>query len=471
MMTVILFRKSERGMCISATIRGTITKQLELLFFIVRDWIKINMLATHETNVDRSTLLLGTTLTLIFYIIYMKDDNRIFNNHSSRIQLTSVDSDSSFYHQKYSTDKHGTRRRNKTSTSSSLDFLPCSKEKSGIPGYFESDYKYCVANNEVLDRGDNYGTVHESRLPYSISNYTFSTFHNKSICSSLPETLQAIKYGTRKWIDPTKQYAPSLVREKFQSYFVPDQCDLPYLSAQEACSIMSQFSHVFTIGDSFTRHLRQALLITLRRDLILGGIEALDKHRENNPYDCRCDGQFSEHAHCRQNDHFFDEMTPRDLNLCSELPDKDQFQFNFEWNWTSVDCSQTGTKSVLLLLQAAAHFAIDVYPTMNYFVIPHLDHPNIRRCADLNKLRVLWVAFSSQSRSLDKRYPHQSRENATLFNEEMNAQVQEAIPNVTIIEWWNLTLDAQTSDGFHFLTDVNLLKANHFLHVIKYLAY
>jgi hypothetical protein len=71
---------------------------------------------------------------------------------------------------------------------------------------------------------------------------------------------------------------------------------------------------------------------------------------------------------------------------------------------------------------------------------------------------------------VDRKYLRQSRENATLFNMQMNHMIQKVIPNVTIIDWLNLTIDAQTSDGVHFLTDVNLQKANHFLHVIKFLV-
>jgi hypothetical protein len=38
---------------------------------------------------------------------------------------------------------------------------------------------------------------------------------------------------------------------------------------------------------------------------------------------------------------------------------------------------------------------------------------------------------------------------------------------MNVTEWhvWNLTKDAQTSDGFHFLSDVNIMKAFLLLHV------
>jgi hypothetical protein len=428
------------------------------------------IIAIHEGNASRYILYAGVTVILICFVLFVNEDRRFFRQDAFRIQPNMNASSSFFYF----------RTKNKTihefnANSTFLIFSAIQQEKrimdiSIIPPYFELDYNYCSSSNDVLDRGDNYGTSHEKKRPYSITNYTFATFHNHNVCSNLSETLHAIKYGTRKWINESISNLTSLEREEFQSYFVPDQCDIPYLSAHDACSIMGHYSHVLTVGDSLTRHLRQALLITLRRDLILGGIETLNKHREDNPFDCRCDGQFSEHAHCRQNDNLFNVMTPRDLNLCSKLPDQDQFYFNDEINWPSINCSQPETKGVLLLLQGGLHFNMNADQTMIHFVLPSIQHPNFHHCANVNKLRVIWIAFSSQSRSVDQKYPTQSRENALLFNQQMNQKIQEAIPNITIIDWWNLTLDAQTSDGVHFLTDVNLQKANHFLHVVKLLT-
>jgi len=56
-------------------------------------------------------------------------------------------------------------------------------------------------------------------------------------------------------------------------------------------------------------------------------------------------------------------------------------------------------------------------------------------------------------------YPHQSRENALTFND----QLVEAFANddeIRVVDFWNLTLDAQSSDGYHYLTDVNSVKAD-----------
>jgi hypothetical protein len=339
-----------------------------------------------------------------------------------------------------------------------------------VPLDLQSGYDYCVVRNHVADRDDTGGTSHHSSRPYSVSNFTFARFYRNAQCNNLEDALAAIKYGSRKWINSSISSLPSLERENFQSYFIPFNCDLPFLSMPEACTVMNKYSHIFTIGDSLTRHVRQALLIILRRDLILGGIESSNKYGIQNPYNCRCDGQFSEHSSCRQNDDFFNALRPRDLSLCSELQDNEQFFFVDFLNWTEIDCESQTNKGILLVMQGGGHFGSGVNHTLTSFVKPIISHQKFSECVTLNKLKVVWIAYGSQSRSLDSRYPHQSRENALLFNEQMSLAIQETIPKITIIDWWNLTLDSQTSDGFHYLTDVNLLKGMHFLNIINLLV-
>ena len=73
--------------------------------------------------------------------------------------------------------------------------------------------------------------------------------------------------------------------------------------------------------------------------------------------------------------------------------------------------------------------------------------------------------MSSQSLGLDDKYPHQSRESAYSFNEHIIAYLQEKPFPIYILDQHNLTMDAQTSDGFHYLSDVNLLKVYFIIHL------
>lgn len=38
---------------------------------------------------------------------------------------------------------------------------------------------------------------------------------------------------------------------------------------------------------------------------------------------------------------------------------------------------------------------------------------------------------------------------------------------VLIIDWWNMTADAQSSDGLHYLSDINLAKAAQILYLAE----
>jgi hypothetical protein len=94
------------------------------------------------------------------------------------------------------------------------------------------------------------------------------------------------------------------------------------------------------------------------------------------------------------------------------------------------------------------------------FFLNYINHPVIQNCSKVGKLQVVWMNFHIQSRQLDVKYPQQSRENTTLENQEIEQLlVQRGYGHIPILHMMNLTMDAQTSDGYHFLSDVNLHKA------------
>lgn len=64
-----------------------------------------------------------------------------------------------------------------------------------------------------------------------------------------------------------------------------------------------------------------------------------------------------------------------------------------------------------------------------------------------------------RSRENDKRYPWQSRESVRTFNSELARRVHAVLPKAIVLDTLALATEAQTSDGLHFLTDVNLARA------------
>ena len=89
----------------------------------------------------------------------------------------------------------------------------------------------------------------------------------------------------------------------------------------------------------------------------------------------------------------------------------------------------------------------------------------------MGKVRLIWLAFTVQSRLLDEAYTTQSREKAAIFNK----IIQESFvsvgltPNedVIIFDWSQLTTSSQYSDGLHSLSDVNLAKAAQILYLVE----
>jgi len=349
--------------------------------------------------------------------------------------------------------------RNDSATFSRTTFIPGS--------FYEEDISRCRLNNTVRNREDG---ILEKRL-YSISNYTFNEINNKR-CTRLDEALVAIKDGSRRWLNPNISAEDSLVAEVHPSYFVPGGCDMPFLSPREVCAAFNQYSQIIVAGDSLSRHMMQGLMMMMKGDLVSGAIESPIR----SPYQwCACDGQFSEHEICRANNnaHFTEGegFLPKDLGLCSDLPMPNMVEFFYGDRRvvTKLDCTIEDYKGAVLVIQAGLHYYTDANRTLGGMVDPILNNQMFKACLRLNKVRVIWITLGVQSRKADRRYRHQSRENTLVFNSNMEAGLNERLRNVTIIDWWRLTENSQTSDGVHYLSDVNLVKANHFTNIIKHL--
>tara|TARA_B110000211_G_C13860760_1_gene456423 strand:+ start:258 stop:659 length:402 start_codon:yes stop_codon:yes gene_type:complete len=88
------------------------------------------------------------------------------------------------------------------------------------------------------------------------------------------------------------------------------------------------------------------------------------------------------------------------------------------------------------------------------------------------KVDVVVLGAGCEARRLDKVYPTQTRERTVKFNDVLRDVFvfpPELAQTVTMIDWWRLTQDAPTSDGFHFLTDVNVFKASVLLRMMELL--
>eukprot|EP00558_Chaetoceros_sp_UNC1202_P007975 CAMPEP_0197249198 /NCGR_PEP_ID=MMETSP1429-20130617/45680_1 /TAXON_ID=49237 /ORGANISM="Chaetoceros sp., Strain UNC1202" /LENGTH=247 /DNA_ID=CAMNT_0042710649 /DNA_START=262 /DNA_END=1005 /DNA_ORIENTATION=+ len=223
---------------------------------------------------------------------------------------------------------------------------------------------------------------------------------------------------------------------------------------------------------------------------------------------CSCDGQYSENRACRKFDPYFLSTTSplsipgvddgdgngggggKDSGLCSNLvtslnktdttdshvhtfkQGKDSWPAPFSWD--QINCTDPDYRGVFLMVQAGLHYGTDADRTFKEVVEPILRHPTYETCVELDKVKIVFASMTAQSRSMDQRYSHQSRENSNLFNEKIQDMIQSSgapgSGDVMFLNWLNLTADAQTSDGLHSLMDVNLSKVSHLLYLLEMLS-
>jgi hypothetical protein len=155
---------------------------------------------------------------------------------------------------------------------------------------------YCKKYNFIADAQEPVVGKNEnnSLRPYSISEEDFQR-HHPTICSTVQDTVDAIRYGQRVW-DQQYHNLSLLDKEYVKSTFVPYGCDIPFHTPDQVCQVLNKFSHIIVQGDSLSRHLQGGLLISLRGDLVRGSLIPRASHSNISAYEqCICDGQFSEH--------------------------------------------------------------------------------------------------------------------------------------------------------------------------------
>jgi hypothetical protein len=134
---------------------------------------------------------------------------------------------------------------------------------------------------------------------------------------------------------------------------------------------------------------------------------------------------------------------------------------------SGVDCKGV----YLFVLQGGVHWHYKSSFTakwVKYFL--KTIHDATAGCKTPPHVHYLFLGGTSQSRDLDKKYPAQTRENVRKYNAELDADFAELGSNFHFWDLLPLTTDAQTSDGFHSLTDVNVAEAFSMLHFMSLIA-
>lgn len=83
-------------------------------------------------------------------------------------------------------------------------------------------------------------------------------------------------------------------------------------------------------------------------------------------------------------------------------------------------------------------------------------------------MRIVFSGIPVVDKVVEKKYPHQHRSLIKVQNLYIHRWLDRYYPRVLYIDLYNLTLDGteRTSDGFHSLSDVNMMKATYVLNLM-----
>jgi hypothetical protein len=242
-------------------------------------------------------------------------------------------------------------------------------------------------------------------------------------------------------------------------------CIVPWVDREEICSTIGLYTHVHFLGDSLMRHTWIAYRMLLTEDLMFGTIF---RGREDTYESCMCDGQFSEYIECRRQpfEINFNKPFPEGL-ICTGTPGFSFPRFSCtQFGHISIDgfCSDSKLNGVLIL-QGGAHLGYTLKRFIkNFRSIITAVHGAIQSCPhDISqKLRIIVMGSTPTSARLASIYSLQEAANIIRYNKEVKDFIQEALPGSVYLDTFNVSMEAiemgRTSDGAHFLTDINMMR-------------
>lgn len=262
---------------------------------------------------------------------------------------------------------------------------------------------------------------------------------------------------------------------------------IPWLSTPDICGVFISYAETLWIGDSLTRHSILALYMLLTENYRTGGYPIYPSLPETIYNRCNCDGQFSEHFDCR--DYQAGEVNlqhPLKKGLC---PFDEHFRgFHFNAGSSSVNhtkpllpylCSAED-RLRMVYLQGGAHFNSNADLFFREYIHPTIEEiiRIVRTCAHpiSFKIRMIISGIGACDNFLQQKYPHQNTKAVIAYNARLKELVKMNFPTLPIvmIDFLKVTeraiADGRTSDGYHFLSDVNLIKVMSILNIMEQMA-
>ena len=325
----------------------------------------------------------------------------------------------------------------------------------------------CKDNNTVLNRVDNFNVddYPEDRFYSVVADRT-----NLPVCETVAALQAAVRHGSRVWVHSDKRVDPKLGPAFMPSIFVPSECGVPEFTPSRFCTALQRYDKIVQLGDSLMRHLMTGMRIVGTGDIEHAGGKV-------NSMKCRCDGLFSEIIECREDDLRHSQVRATTA-MCPHYGESVTDRIDWEHSdWKSLQTGCTGGRG-MYIVQGGVHNDPAYAASWPERVVKQV-HNELEAVRSFHaqrnttcKVDVVVLGAGCEARRLDKVYPTQTRERTVKFNDVLRDVFvfpPELAQTVTVIDWWRLTQDAPTSDGFHFLTDVNVFKASVLLRMMELL--
>jgi hypothetical protein len=370
----------------------------------------------------------------------------------------------------------------------STGILDCSNDNESMSSNALSDLipldqlEFCEEHNFVLPSSYTDQLIssnsNTTKRTYSIHRQSFQRHHNR-YCSLSTELLQAIELGRRsqeegvgssKINKTVMMIHPS--ENTSSSYFIPKECDIPYLISREYCTAANAFDHILLMGNIHVRRLHQAMIMIYRNDFIVGSIEPSPTNSsEEELFRCYCDAQFSPSERCTLPSYggLLPKFQPYQLHSCPELPFDRQFQQILipptldasSHELDLINCTIPDYKGLLLYLQGGekeSESGIAQWESLFHSII---SSPTVIECSKVKKLTVILSGRMTSRLSLDLVDSNEELNSEIQFDMKMDNLLRQAGIAASSIRWTNLTDGAFQSEGMHFLSDVHYARAQH----------
>jgi len=270
-----------------------------------------------------------------------------------------------------------------------------SKTSKPVQSYVDTQ-TFCRTSpmvNVILPRYDGINADMDLHREYSVTDSS-PPAAEAGTCTSVDDLLRAVKLGRRVWKDGRAD-------ENKPSHFVTKGCAVPQFEPTEVQRVLSTPTSIGLRGDSLTRHLMEGLTLRYTGNYYDGGMS----HASPEWTNCTCDGQFSEALICRELAQIHPALGK--LNL-----------WWLQYMRRAKSCGINGLPSVFWL-QGGAHYDSNVSTTLHDFLFPLIERIREHQSQCSSRPFIFVEGLSAQSRSLDSKYPHQSRENASTFNDHL----------------------------------------------------